>query len=752
MRDLFPAGATIPVWPVTEEGRCGCGWRDCKRPGKHADAHAPTDSPAYAVITGARSGIVVVDIDRKPGAADGLAQFDALMAGTPLPEGLAVDTPANGLHLYYQHPGCHVGNGKLASAIDVRGDEANDGGFAYVIGPGSPGYVRTSDPCVVTPADPYSVAPGESREIPALPERLLGLLLMRGTEKKQGFAPTPVDVDTDEGERRIALGQAACESMPASQADGQAGMRLFNVCLRLVRGLELPVEVAGALVVEYFNPRCTQTDGVTPYPWSDDDIEHKLEDARDKSDLPCGGAAGDADAVGLAAVVKAHATPPIVRGVAAGPRAAMRKTHDPAHAYTFVPGELQATSEPNLVPFSELSFAMTRGNGWDGCWQFDTFGRRIVCINPPIRLDAETSGLSDRDLANIRIVLEYNSMKASKEDVYAAILAAASAVEFHPVREYFAALPTDADVSILSGLAERLFGTTEPMANVFLRKFLISAVRRVLSPGCKVDTMLVLYGKQGFKKSTCLEVLFGSRYFKDDLADLESKDAAIGLVGRLLVEVAELDKILRAETSTVKAFLSRRVDRYRPPYGKVEVDIPRECVFVGTTNEEEFQRDHTGGRRFWPIHVAKRVDVAWLEANRDAIWAAAHVLASSGEAHWLTDDDEGRADVVREDYTELDTWHAVIEEACRGKEWVRVDTLYSDVINKGGTDGLLRLDRKTMLRITATLKRLGCIKRMVQEGDARVRAWVVPDEIRSQHASKSGAARMARVIALHANK
>lgn len=741
MRDLFPAGSTLPVWPVTEDGRCGCGWSKCRRPGKHADERAP-EGQAFAVITGARSCIVVIDIDTKKD--DGFAQFESLPGFDGWPNTLTVTTPSGGVHLYFRHPGVHVGNGKLAgrSAIDVRGDEANDGGMAYVIGPGSPGYVKTDDPCVVRPAEPYEIEEG-TEEIASAPGWLLAALLLGPSQKRGAFSPTPIDVDTPEGERRIELGRQACLEMPPSQADGQGGTRLLNVALRLVRALELPVEVAGALIVEYFNPRCTQADGTTPFPWSEDEILHKLEDARDKSDIPCG-----LPPEGIRDVIKEHAKPPVLRGISEITNKKPRKVHDPAHEYTYEPGEMMASTKPDAPSFTALVFALSRGHEWDGCWQYDEFAQRIVCIDPPIRLDAESAGLSDRDLANIRSVLEFQGMKVLKEDLYAAILAASSGVKFHPVREYLSALSSSSDTSILDGLAERLFGSPDPMANTFLRKFLISAVRRVLSPGCKVDTMLVLYGKQGFKKSTCLEVLFGSRYFKDDLADLESKDAAIGLVGRWLIEVAELDKILRAETSTVKAFLSRRVDRYRPPYGKQEIDVPRQCVFVGTTNEQEFQRDHTGGRRFWPVHVAKRVNVEWLEANRDAIWAAAHALALAGEPHWLSDADESQADVVREAYTEFDSYHAAIEAACMGQEWVRAETIYSDVLNKGSSGGLLGFDRKTLLKITTSLTRLGCQKTMVYDKGLRVRAWLVPERLRSAEAPRT----MAKVVALHGKK
>jgi predicted P-loop ATPase len=141
------------------------------------------------------------------------------------------------------------------------------------------------------------------------------------------------------------------------------------------------------------------------------------------------------------------------------------------------------------------------------------------------------------------------------------------------------------------------------------------------------------------------------------------------------------------------------------------------------------------------------VDTDWLEENRDAIWAAVHVLALAGEPHWLTDGQEVKADKVREQYTEVDAWHESIAAACRGQQWVRAPSIYTDVLDKGA-GSLERLDRKTLLRITATLKRLGCVKSLVEDRGQRVRAWVVPEELRSQTAART----MARVVALHSAK
>lgn len=121
-----------------------------------------------------------------------------------------------------------------------------------------------------------------------------------------------------------------------------------------------------------------------------------------------------------------------------------------------------------------------------------------------------------------------------------------------------------------------------------------------------------------------------SDWFADDMPDIHSKDAAIQLCGKWIIELAELAAVRRAEIEGVKAFLSREVDVFRPPYGRRAVSVPRQCAFIATTNEALYLRDQTGNRRFWPVRCG-RIDLDALRAERDQLWAEAVALFHAGE-------------------------------------------------------------------------------------------------------------------------
>jgi hypothetical protein len=167
------------------------------------------------------------------------------------------------------------------------------------------------------------------------------------------------------------------------------------------------------------------------------------------------------------------------------------------------------------------------------------------------------------------------------------------------------------------------------------KRFLISAVARAFSPGCKADHVLVLEGAQGKGKSAVVEIL-GLGYSRDMTNDFSTKDAADHIQGVWIAELGELSSLRRTVIDQTKAFLSRRIDRYRPAYGRTTIDRPRRTVFIGTTDSVTYLNDPAGARRFWPVDCG-HIDLDALREDVRLLWAEAVELYR--RAHpWHLDD------------------------------------------------------------------------------------------------------------------
>jgi predicted P-loop ATPase len=195
------------------------------------------------------------------------------------------------------------------------------------------------------------------------------------------------------------------------------------------------------------------------------------------------------------------------------------------------------------------------------------------------------------------------------------------------------------------------------------RKAFTAAVERAMSPGCKYDTMLILSGPQGIGKSTLLDKM-SRGWFNDSIRTFEGKEASELLQGVWLVEISELDAFRRTDVSRIKQFLSLRADRFRAAYGRHVKELPRCCVFFGTTNSKEYLQDRTGNRRFWPVDVgvstaSKRV---WtdLDGEKDQIWAEAMTRWRVGETLYLDADVENAARLVQESHRETSAREGVV--------------------------------------------------------------------------------------------
>ena len=241
--------------------------------------------------------------------------------------------------------------------------------------------------------------------------------------------------------------------------------------------------------------------------------------------------------------------------------------------------------------------------------------------------------LDDTDIGGMRLRIELHGkslsdklLKFGDRDIWQAILYLSKRRKVHPIRDWLSSLRWDG-VSRLEEPLAKAFGQEWPgLESHLLRKWFISAAARGIEPGCKVDTVLILTGDEGLKKSSLFKMLAGGKeYFTSSPIRIGEADGFSLLRRKWIVEWPELDSFKKASSAeSVLAFLSNSDDDYRPKWGKSQVSIARSCVIVGTTNEERFLRGRFN-RRFWIVNVS-RLDVEWVRANREQLWAeAAHL-------------------------------------------------------------------------------------------------------------------------------
>lgn len=302
-----------------------------------------------------------------------------------------------------------------------------------------------------------------------------------------------------------------------------------------------------------------------------------------------------------------------------------------------------------------------------GAIRRDDFGMQTVVAKPlPWSDKADMRPWTEHDDLYATEWLQGEDIQVKREIVQQAVETVAHENRFHPVRDWLESLKWDGTPRVDDWLtyylgAEPDERTPAEYIQTVGRCWLISAVARIFRPGCKADHVVVIEGRQGLKKSTAIKTLCGEAWFTDELADFGSKDAAMQMRGVWIIELSEMDHMGRSEVKTAKAFISRTTDRFRPPYGMRLVTAPRECVFAGTVNGDEYLRDETGNRRFWPVR-AQSIDIDALAADREQIWAEAVALFRRGEAWWIVDDAVERAAKSQQAArNERDVWAEVVE-------------------------------------------------------------------------------------------
>ena len=254
-------------------------------------------------------------------------------------------------------------------------------------------------------------------------------------------------------------------------------------------------------------------------------------------------------------------------------------------------------------------------------------------------------------------------------------------------------------------------------------KWLIQAIARAYSPGCKADCILILTGRQGAGKSTMFRALATDEYFADTPLDIGSANSYTQIARAWIYEVAELDSVRRSQNSATKAFFSAQEDNYRPAYGRNAVTVKRHVVFAGTTNDKQFINDDTGSRRYWPVNVDK-IDIEWVKESRDQLWAEAIVKYRDGVKWYLDNEMEDTRHEESKVYRQDDPWVDPISI------WLRINP--AEVTTHNVMEDCLKIDRAKMtrrdeMRVATILAKLGLGKVRRSSGGKRRYVWVKPE-------------------------
>jgi len=339
-------------------------------------------------------------------------------------------------------------------------------------------------------------------------------------------------------------------------------------------------------------------------------------------------------------------------------------------------------------------------------------------------VEIDSKALTEEDETGVMLWLHdiYGVVWATPK-VSEAVRFVARAHEYHPVRDWLDSLIWDGEPR-----AHRLLdyylsaeGGPNELRDDLSECFLVSCVARVMDPGCKVDTVLILVGKQGRRKSTALHTLAGDGWFADTPIQIGAKDGYQTIQGRWIYELGELDSLRAREWSAMKVFFASQSDRYRPSFGRYPRDFPRQTVFVGSTNEPEFLGDPSGARRFWPVRVG-HARVEELADARDQLWAEAVHLYRQGRRWHLEGQAVDDLRAAQAEFAVTDPWDDAIGRWLSSQIGRRITT--ADVLAGPCERRVGDQTRHDQMRVGGILARFGWQRERSQVDGVRAWGWV----------------------------
>ena len=308
-------------------------------------------------------------------------------------------------------------------------------------------------------------------------------------------------------------------------------------------------------------------------------------------------------------------------------------------------------------------------------FKLNTFdNKRYVVHSLPWRKVDGLELFRDVDYAGIRNYIECVYGIVSSQKVDDALSLEFEKKKFHPIIDYIKSATWDGKKRVDTLLIDYFGAADNAYTRAAIRKMLCAAVARVFEPGVKFDLVLILVGDQGTYKSTFVKKL-GMDWFSDTFTTVQGKESFEQIQGAWIIEIAELSGLKKAEVETIKHYIAKREDSFRPAYGRVVETYKRQCVFFGTTNSKDFLKDPTGNRRFMPVDVHREKvrksvidDLTSEEIHQ--IWAEAYQMYLNDEPLYLVDNESTLAKIEQAKHAESDERRGIIEEY--------LDKLYPD--------------------------------------------------------------------------
>jgi hypothetical protein len=593
------------------------------------------------------SNICVIDVD-------GQDTFNALVRELgPLPDTVSADTGGGGHHYVFRRPPGDLVS-KLGPGVDLL-----HGPRQFLI-----------EPSLHASGNAYRWKAGRAPDDHPIAE-LPASWIRKATRAAPITVPAAPTFTTDVRTRRA---RAYLAKLPPA-VSGQGGhTTTFNAVAAVMIGFDLDGDTTASLIAGEYNGRCDP-------PWSAREIKHKIDSVSRTCKRERGYLLTDRRTIGVAPVAA-----PLV------PAAPSQLDLDWSSRLLVKRDRSVKRAYHNVAVF--VRHHPDYRNRWSLDRMTDTPHFDGQSVTPAFVNEL-------RAASDVRL-----GFTPSVADVEAAIVAAASDRPFHPVLAYLRSVDWDGQPRLAS-MARDYLGSDDEVHADMIRKFMIGAAARMLSPGCKHDTALMLVGDQGIRKSSFFATL-GGQWHADSFVDLSNKDGMIQIHSAWIYELAELENVVmgRAE-SRLKAWMTSAYDTYRAPYQRTVSRRARSVVICGTTNRAQFLTDETGSRRFWIVPVRQRIPVELLAELRDQLWAEAVNAYEAGEPWWLDQDSDRARESANVDFAEDDSWMEPIRQFLSVPMTVMQSTTVYEVLTDALKLDAARQDRWAQMRAARCLVRCG---------------------------------------------